>query len=105
MKGTLFGKEGRIVMINDYRVDFVPKGWLMIGPHIDRPGIIGKVGTILGSHGINIASMQVGRSEKAGNQMMVLSVESAIPANVLEQLKAVDGILGATMVNFEFLQM
>jgi D-3-phosphoglycerate dehydrogenase / 2-oxoglutarate reductase len=105
VKGTLFGKEGRIVMINDYRVDFVPHGWLMIGPHIDRPGIIGKVGTILGSHGINIASMQVGRSEKAGNQMMVLAVESAIPAHVLEQLKAVDGILDATMVNFEFLQM
>ena len=105
VKGTLFGKEGRIVMINDYRVDFVPQGWLMIGPHIDRPGIIGKVGTILGSHGINIASMQVGRSEKAGNQMMVLSVESAIPAPVLEQLKAVDGIVGATMVNFESLQV
>ena len=105
VKGTLFGKEGRIVMINDYRVDFVPQGWLMIGPHIDRPGIIGKVGTILGSQGINIASMQVGRSEKAGNQMMVLSVESAIPAAVLEQLKAMDGIMGATMVNFESLRV
>ena len=104
VKGTLFGKEGRIVMINDYRVDFVPQGWLMIGPHIDRPGIIGKVGTILGSSGINIASMQVGRSEKAGNQMMVLAVESLIPQEVLEKLKAVDGILGATMVNFESLQ-
>ena len=105
VKGTLFGKEGRIVMINDYRVDFVPQGWLMIGPHIDRPGIIGKVGTILGTQGINIASMQVGRSEKAGNQMMVLSVESVIPASVLEQLKAIDGIIGATMVNFESLRV
>ena len=104
VKGTLFGKEGRIVMINDYRVDFVPQGWLMIGPHIDRPGIIGKVGTFLGASGINIASMQVGRSEKAGNQMMVLSVESAIPQDVLEQLKSVDGILSATMVNFESLR-
>ena len=105
VKGTLFGKEGRIVMINDYRVDFVPQGWLMIGPHIDRPGIIGKVGTILGSQGINIASMQVGRSEKAGNQMMVLSVESSIPLPILDQLKAVDGIIGATMVNFESLRV
>ncbi len=105
VKGTLFGKEGRIVMINDYRVDFIPKGWLMIGPPIDRPGIIGKVGTILGTHGINIASMHVGRSEKAGNQMMVLTVESPIPVDVLEHLKAVDGILGATLVNFESLQV
>ena len=105
VKVTLFGKEGRIVMINDYRVDFVPQGWLMIGPHIDRPGMIGKVGTILGAARINIASMQVGRSEKAGNQMMVLAVESIIPQEVLEQLKAVDGILDATMVTFESLQM
>jgi D-3-phosphoglycerate dehydrogenase / 2-oxoglutarate reductase len=104
VEGTLFGKEGRIVKINDYRVDFVPHGWLMIGPHIDKPGIIGQAGTILGSHGINIASMQVGRSEKAGNQMMVLSVESAIPAPVLEKLKAVDGIVAATLVNFESLR-
>jgi len=49
--------------------------------------------------------MQVGRSEKAGNQMMVLAVESTIPQDVLEQLKAVYGILGATMVNFESLQI
>lgn len=105
VKGTLFGREGRIVMINDYHVDFLPQGWLMIGPHIDRPGMIGKVGTILGIHRINIASMQVGRSSKAGNQVMVLAVESAIPQNVLTELKAVDGILGATMVNFESLQL
>ena len=72
---------------------------------IDRPGMIGRVGTILGSARINIASMQVGRSEKAGNQMMVLAVESEIPQDVLEQLKAVDGILGATMVNFESLKI
>lgn len=101
VKGTLFGREGRIVMINDYHVDFLPQGWLMIGPHIDRPGMIGKVGTILGSHQINIASMQVGRSSKAGNQVMVLAVESEIPPAVLSELKAVDGIVGATMVNFE----
>jgi D-3-phosphoglycerate dehydrogenase len=49
--------------------------------------------------------MQVGRSEKAGNQMMVLSVESIIPQEVLEQLKAVDGILDATMVTFESLRL
>jgi D-3-phosphoglycerate dehydrogenase len=67
--------------------------------------VIGKVGTILGSRGINIASMQVGRSEKAGNQMMVMAVESIIPQDVLEQLKAVDGILGATMVTFESLNI
>jgi len=58
--GTLFGRtEGRIVMIDEYRVDVEPKGWLIVGPHINRPGIIGKVGMVLGNEGINIDSMQV----------------------------------------------
>lgn len=99
--GTLFGKnDPRIVMINGHRVDVVPAGWLLIGPHIDRPGMIGKVGTILGEHGINIFSMQVGRTEQAGTNIMVLGVESDIPTPVMLKIRAVEGILGAKLVNF-----
>lgn len=99
--GTLFGKEeARIVMIDGYRVDVDPSGWLLIGPHIDKPGIIGKVGTILGDNGINIASMQVGRTETAGTSIMVMTVEADLPTPVMLKIKAVDGILGAKLVNF-----
>jgi D-3-phosphoglycerate dehydrogenase len=99
--GTLFGKEeARIVMIDGYRVDVDPQGWLLIGPHIDKPGIIGKVGTILGDNNINIASMQVGRTETAGTSIMVMTVEADIPTPVMLKLKAVDGILGAKLVHF-----
>ncbi|SDF03384.1 phosphoglycerate dehydrogenase [Sporolituus thermophilus] len=99
--GTLFGKtEGRIVMIDGYRVDVEPEGWLLIGPHIDKPGMVGKVGTILGEHNINIAGMQVGRTEQAGTNIMVMAVESDIPTPVMLRIKAVDGILGAKLVNF-----
>jgi D-3-phosphoglycerate dehydrogenase len=99
--GTLFGKEeARIVMIDGYRVDVAPSGWLLIGPHIDKPGIIGKVGTILGENGINIASMQVGRTETAGTSIMVMTVEADLPTPVMLKIKAVDGILGAKLVNF-----
>ncbi|EAX46380.1 D-3-phosphoglycerate dehydrogenase [Thermosinus carboxydivorans Nor1] len=99
--GTLFGKtEGRIVMIDGYRVDVDPQGWLLIGPHIDKPGMVGKVGTILGEHNINIAGMQVGRTEQAGTNIMVMAVESDIPTPVMLKIKAVDGILGAKLVNF-----
>jgi len=99
--GTLFGKEeARIVMIDGYRVDVEPQGWLLIGPHIDKPGIIGKVGTILGDQNINIAGMQVGRTEKAGTSIMVMTVEADIPTPVMLKIKAVDGILGARLVNF-----
>ena len=99
--GTLFGRtEGRIVMIDEYRVDVEPKGWLIVGPHINRPGIIGKVGMVLGNAGINIDSMQVGRTEIAGTNIMVMGVDSDIPADVMLKFNAVDGILGAKLVNF-----
>lgn len=60
VSGTLFGKkEGRIVQIDKHRVDIDPQGWLIIIPHEDYPGMVGKVGTILGEYSININSMQV----------------------------------------------
>ncbi|MDR3564257.1 MAG: phosphoglycerate dehydrogenase [Negativicutes bacterium] len=99
--GTLFGREeGRIVMIDGYRVDVAPQGWLLIGPHIDKPGIIGKVGTILGDNNINIASMQVGHTATAGQNIMVMTVEADIPTPVMLKINAVDGILAAKLVNF-----
>lgn len=98
--GTLFGRaEGRIVSIDGYRVDVEPQGWLLIGPHLDRPGMIGKVGTLLGEHGLNIASMQVGRTEREGTNIMVMGVQSDIPTPVMLKIKAVDGILEAKLVN------
>jgi D-3-phosphoglycerate dehydrogenase len=98
--GTLFGKEeGRIVIIDGYRVDVEPKGWLLIGPHIDKPGIIGKVGTALGDNNINIVSMQVGRTATPGSSIMVMTVEQDIPTPVMLKIKAVDGILDAKLVN------
>jgi D-3-phosphoglycerate dehydrogenase len=99
--GTLFGRqEGRIVMINDYRVDVDPSGWLLIGPHLDQPGIIGKVGTILGDDKINISCMQVGHLPKAGTNIMVMTVDSDVPAQVLAKINDVKGLFGAKIVNF-----
>ncbi|MFZ3372819.1 MAG: NAD(P)-dependent oxidoreductase, partial [Desulfitobacteriaceae bacterium] len=100
--GTLFGRqEDRIVLIDQYRVDVDPKGYLLIAPHNDRPGIIGKVGNILGENEINITSMQVGRSEEEGKQLMVVGVQTDISNDVLLKIKAVDGILGGKVVNFD----
>jgi D-3-phosphoglycerate dehydrogenase len=99
--GTLFGhEEARIVMMEGYRVDVDPKGWLIVGLHIDRPGIIGTVGTILGNDGINIDSMQVGRTDVKGTNIMVMGVDSDVPAAVMLKIKAVNGIVGAKLINF-----
>jgi len=99
--GTLFGQEARIVKINGYRVDVTPKGWLLIVPHNDHPGIIGATGVILGEKNINIMSMQVVRTEVVGKSIMFLEVEAEVPNDTLLKIKAVDGIFGAKLVNFD----
>lgn len=98
--GTLFGNEGRIVSINGFRVDVEPHGRILICPHINRPGVIGIVGTLMGEYGVNISSMQVGRTDHEGTNVMVLTVDNDVPEALLTRMKALDGILGVRLVNF-----
>ena len=100
VQGTLFGTQGRIVRINDFRVDVDPHARILICPHINRPGVIGTVGTLLGGNGVNISAMQVGTTEEEGKNLMVLTVDNDIPSALLETVKALDGIFDAKLVNF-----
>ncbi|MCX7971201.1 MAG: phosphoglycerate dehydrogenase, partial [Negativicutes bacterium] len=101
VSGTLFGKnEARIVSVDGYGVDFAPEGWILLCPHDDKPGMIGKMGTILGEHGINIASMMVGRTPERGRNMMAMSVERDIPTALMIKIKGMEGILGARLIDF-----
>ena len=99
--GTLFGEEARIVMIDGYRVDVTPKGHLLIIPHEDHPGRIGAVGNLLGEKNVNIMSMQVVRTEEVGKSIMFLEVDSDICNDSLLKIKALNGIHGAKLVNFD----
>jgi D-3-phosphoglycerate dehydrogenase len=99
--GTLFGRsEARIVHMDGYRVDFAPQGHMLVSMHIDQPGMIGHVGTILGRHGVNIAGMHVGRERPrpGGLSVMVLAVDGPIPPHVMDELRQVDGIETAQLV-------
>jgi len=103
IQGTLFGTEGRIVTIDGYRVDVDPHKRILICPHINRPGVIGKVGSLMGAANINISGMQVGQTEIAGTNIMVLTVDNDIPADVIRQVTEIDGIFGAKLINFDVL--
>jgi D-3-phosphoglycerate dehydrogenase len=100
VQGTLFGDEGRIVRINKFRVDVDPHARILICPHINRPGIIGTVGSIMGAANINISGMQVGKADVEGTNLMVLTIDDDIPADILAKVKEVDGIFDAKLVNF-----
>ncbi len=100
VQGALFGTEGRIVAINEYRVDVDPHARILICPHINRPGMIGQVGSLLGKYKINISGMQVGKTAIAGTSMMVLTIDNDINQSVIDEVLKIDGIFDAKLVNF-----
>jgi D-3-phosphoglycerate dehydrogenase / 2-oxoglutarate reductase len=89
VSGTLVGinHRERLVEINGYDVDLEPTEHLAFLTYGDRPGMVGTVGVILGEAGINIAGMQVARDSVGGQALVALSVDSAIPADVLADLQ------------------
>ena len=92
ISGTVLNGELRALRIDSFRVDLVPHGRFLVSRHEDRPGIVGRVGSILGEHDVNIASMQVGRDAPRGNAMMILAVDDRVATGLLERLREVDGM-------------
>jgi len=97
--GTVLSKDNiRILYIDGYRVDIRPSGPMLVTQHTDRPGVIGKVGTLIGEAGINIAGMHVGRESEGQGAVMVLKIDTVIPDAVLDQIRQVDGMETARLV-------
>jgi D-3-phosphoglycerate dehydrogenase len=98
--GTTVGRRDaeRLVEINGIPVDLAPAKHLAFLFYEDRPGVIGKVGTILGQAGVNIASMQVGRRRQGGEALMALTVDSVIPPGVLDRVMAEIGAHDGTFL-------
>jgi D-3-phosphoglycerate dehydrogenase len=87
VSGTLLLDDAHIVQLDGNWVDFVPRGYVMLTRHRDRPGMIGKVGTLLGAADVNIASMQVAREGPRGEAIMVLTLDDPVPNDVLETIR------------------
>ena len=87
MEGTLFANQHpRIVKINDFYLEVIPSQFMVFVSNIDKPGVIGRLGTILGKHSINIASMNFGRKEKGGQALTVLTVDNPLTDAVINQI-------------------
>ncbi|HZP26205.1 MAG TPA: phosphoglycerate dehydrogenase [Dehalococcoidia bacterium] len=90
VSGTLAHDGPHIVYIDDFWVDVPPiEGWLLTCVNRDQPGMIGAVGTLLGGFDVNISYMNVGREEKRGNALMVITIDESLTP---EQLAAVEAI-------------
>ncbi|MBN2169328.1 MAG: phosphoglycerate dehydrogenase [Actinobacteria bacterium] len=92
--GTLVGLSNmeRVVHIYEYGIDMGLSEYMAIFRYPDIPGMIGKVGTICGNHGINITQMQVGRREIGGEAVMGINVDTPIPEDVMEEIRNTAGV-------------
>jgi D-3-phosphoglycerate dehydrogenase len=88
ISGTIFGKfEPRIVRINDFRLEVVPEGHLILIHNEDKPGAIGSIGTVLGKHQVNIARMHVGQENQGERNVIFLDTDTIAPVEALEELR------------------
>ncbi len=87
--GTFYGNKNqpRIVRLNSHPVEIVPEGVLLLMTNKDRPGIVGYLGTLMGNHRINIASMSLNRDIAGGRALTVLNLDSAPPEEAVTRLK------------------
>ena len=101
ISGTLMGirQVQKIVAIDDYDLDLVPTDNLLFLRYADRPGVVGTVGNALGKAQVNIAGMQVARDHAGGAALMVITVDSPVPAEVLSSLAQQTGADLARSVN------
>ncbi len=88
------GRQGEplLVGLDGYEIDAVLEGNVIIVHNLDRPGVIGAVGTLLGSRGINVSRMQVGLDEKSEQALALWNVDSTVNGEVLGELRALDHV-------------
>ena len=99
MSGTVFTKEDvRIVRMDHYDVEVVPEGYMLLISNRDVPGIVGQIGTLLGSNHINIAGMTLGRDVPGGQAKTVLKIDSVISEEILQKIRKAENILDAKLI-------
>ncbi len=93
VSGSVFADgDLRITSIDEFPLNASPSQHMLFTRHRDMPGIIGRLGSLLGEHNVNIASMQVGRKIVRGDAVMVLSIDDPIPQDLLVEILSINGI-------------
>ena len=97
--GTLSGnKQPRIVKIDDYYLELYPVGEMVFIRNLDKPGLIGNLGTLMGKGGINIAAMALGRNKPGDKAISVWSVDNQVSAEIQDKIKKIENILTVKVI-------
>jgi D-3-phosphoglycerate dehydrogenase len=98
--GAIFGRDViRLVQINDFYLEAVPEGYIVMLHNRDVPGVVGSVGTLLGEAKINIAGLQLGRERVGGMAISLIHVDGAVPDSVLARLRTLPNIVSADLLH------
>ncbi|MFA4991873.1 MAG: phosphoglycerate dehydrogenase [Candidatus Omnitrophota bacterium] len=97
--GSMFTKkDARIVKIDEFHVDAIPEGFMLVIHNVDAPGFIGQIGTILGKNNINIGAMTFGRDKPFGKTLSVLNIDSDVPEKALRDIREAKNIIDAALI-------
>jgi len=98
--GAIFhGGQPRIVRLDDFMLEAIPEGPTLLLHNHDRPGVVGKVGSVLGESGVNIARMQLALARDRGEACMLVNIDTAPPDAVIEKLRGLDNMISAQLVD------
>ncbi len=96
--GTVFGKSPRLTRLRDFRVELQPEGYILIASNEDKPGAVAKLSNLLGTWGINIAGMALGRAERGGQALFTLTLDEGLSSEQLQAVRDLDVIESAFLV-------
>jgi D-3-phosphoglycerate dehydrogenase len=98
--GALFGRhDPRLVSIDAHRLEVVPAGHLLVVRNDDQPGVVGRIGTFLGNHGVNIAQLYLSRNQAGGVALSVYQVDQELDAATLAELGGVAHVISVKQIN------
>ena len=97
--GTLFGREElRIVKLNDFFIEAIPEGHILLIHNYDKPGVIGQVGMVLGNQNINIATLHLGRDRFGGNAISLVHLDAPLPPGTVGEILRIPNIISVRQI-------
>ena len=92
VSGTVDGGEPRITRLDDYRLDMAPAEVMLITRHMDRPGMVGRIGAMLGEADVNISAMHLARTRPREDALMILALDDAVPDAVADAIRTHESV-------------
>ena len=93
VSGTVAGGEPRITGLGEYRLDMEPAEVMLITRHTDKPGMVGRIGAMLGEADVNISAMHLARTRPREDALMILALDDDVPSAVEDAIRALDAVL------------